>query len=114
MHFRTQEEVAGESANAPEKRGREEGEADRGGGDAYAATRKQIKGQLMMIEAVHGIRIVNFNALADSLAHAAGDRAQASRATTALNIWVVIKNISGEIEIQDDIISRILEHVMKK
>jgi hypothetical protein len=37
-----------------------------------------------MIEAVHGIRIVNCDALADTLARAAGDRTQASRATAAL------------------------------
>jgi O-acetyl-ADP-ribose deacetylase (regulator of RNase III) len=107
-------EVAGEPAKAPGKRGRDAGEADRDSSDVHAATREQIDGQLMMIEAVHGIRIVNRDLLADTLARAAGDRTQASRATAALNSWVVINNIRDEIEIPDDTIARILEQTTKK
>jgi O-acetyl-ADP-ribose deacetylase (regulator of RNase III) len=114
MYLDALAEVAGEPANAPGKREREAGDANRDRGDAYAAIREQIDGQLKMIEAVHGIRIVNCDALADTLARAAGDRTQASRATAALNSWVVINNIRGEIEIPDDMIARILEQTTKK
>jgi O-acetyl-ADP-ribose deacetylase (regulator of RNase III) len=114
MYLDALAEVGGESANAPGKREREEVDADRDRGDAYMAIREQIGGQVKMIEAVHGIRIVNFDALADTFARAAGDRTQASRATAALNSWVVINNIRGEIEIPDDVIARILEQTTKK
>ena len=114
MYLDALAEIGGESANAPGKREREEGDADRDRDDAYMAIREQIGGQVKMIEAVHGIRIVNFDALADTFARAAGDRTQASRATAALNSWVVINNIRGEIEIPDDVIARILEQTTKK
>jgi O-acetyl-ADP-ribose deacetylase (regulator of RNase III) len=114
MYLDALAEIGGESANAPGKRGREEVDADRDRDDTYMAIREQIGGQVKMIEAVHGIRIVNFDALADTFARAAGDRTQASRATAALNSWVVINNIRGEIEIPDDVIARILEQTTKK
>jgi len=114
MYLDALAEVGGEPATAPGKQEREEGDANREGIDAYAAIREQIGGQLKMIEAVHRIRIVNCDALADTLARAAGDRTQASRATAALNSWVVINNIRGGIEIPDDVIARILGQVTKK
>ena len=107
-------EVKGEPANTPGERWREKGDAGRDGGDSYAATREQVGGQLMMIEAVHGIRIVNRDLLADALARAAGDRRRASLVTAAINSWVVINNISGQMEIPDDVITRILGQATKK
>ena len=114
MYLDALAEVGGQPANAPGKREREERDADRERGDAYMAIREQIGGQLKMIEAVHGIRIVNCDALADTLARAAGDRTQASRATAALNSWVAINNIRGGIEIPDDVIARILGQTTRK
>ena len=114
MYLDALAEVGGQPANAPGKQEREEGDADRNRGDAYMAIREQIGGQLKMIEAVHGIRIVNCDALADTLARAAGDRTQASRATAALNSWVAINNIRGGIEIPDDVIARILGQTTRK
>jgi len=114
MYLDALAEVGGQPANAPGKREREERDADRERGDTYVAIREQIGGQLKMMEAVHGIRIVNCGALADTLARAAGDRTQASRATAALNSWVAINNIRGGIEIPDDVIARILGQTTRK
>jgi hypothetical protein len=61
-----------------------------------------------MIEAVHGIRLVNRDALAGTIAGAAQDRREASAATAALNSWVAVTNVRGEIEIPEDVIARIL------
>jgi O-acetyl-ADP-ribose deacetylase len=101
-------EVAGEPANAPGEQSGEEWDAGRNRGDAYAAIREQISGQLKMIEAVHGIRIVNRDLLADVLARAAGDQRRASLVTAALNIWVAVNGIQGETGIPDEVIEMIL------
>lgn len=114
MYLDALAEVAEEPASAPGKRERGEGDAGRDRGDAYAEIREQVGGQLKMIEAVHGIRIVNCDALADTIARAAGNRTQASRATAALNSWVAINNIRGGIEIPDDVIARILRQMMRE
>lgn len=76
--------------------------------EAYTATREQVAAQLMMIETVHGIRIVNRDRLIDTIARKAGDRKTASFITAAINSWVAVNGIRGDIEIPGDVIRQIL------
>jgi hypothetical protein len=47
----------------------------------------------MMIETIHGIRIVNRDRLIDTIAGKAGDRRTASFVSAAINSWVAIRQI---------------------
>lgn len=51
------------------------------------------------------------DALADTLVRATGDRQQASVATAALNSWVAVNNLHGEIEIPADVLTLILSRI---
>ncbi|OPY38602.1 MAG: (Protein ADP-ribosylglutamate) hydrolase [Methanoregula sp. PtaU1.Bin051] len=70
--------------------------------------RRQVDGQLLMIESVHGIRIVNRDRLLDKIIDAARDTGHASRITAALNSWVAVNGITGDAEIPAEVIRRIL------
>jgi hypothetical protein len=63
---------------------------------------EQVAAQLMMIETVHGIRLVYRDRLIDTIAGNAGDRRTASFVTAAINSWVAVNGIRGEIEIPGD------------
>jgi len=76
--------------------------------EAYTATREQVAAQLMMIETVHEIRLVNRDRHIDTIAGNAGDRRTASFVTAAINSWVAVNRIRGEIEIPGDVIRQIL------
>ena len=73
-----------------------------------ADIRQQVMGQLQMIEEVHGIRFVNREALAAAIGQAAADRRRVSVATAALNSYVAVQNLHGEVEIPEDVLARIL------
>jgi hypothetical protein len=88
-------------------------ETSRNRKEAYTATREQVAAQLMMIETVHGIRIVNRDTLSETIARAAGDRTLASRATAALNTWVAVNRIQGETVIPDDVVAKILRQMTR-
>jgi O-acetyl-ADP-ribose deacetylase (regulator of RNase III) len=107
-------ELVHEPPYAPENAGGKIQDRDRTPYDSTPGIYEQVAGQLRMIEIVHGIRLVNRDTVAETIAGAVKDRGQASFATAALNSWVVINNIRGEIEIPDDVIARILEQTTKK
>jgi O-acetyl-ADP-ribose deacetylase (regulator of RNase III) len=73
-----------------------------------ADIRQQVMGQLQMIEEVHGIRFVNREALAAAIGQAAADKRRVSVATAALNSYVAVQNLHGEVEIPEDVLARIL------
>jgi len=81
--------------------------------EAYMATREQVAAQLMMIETVHGIRIVNRDRLIDTIAGNAGDRRTASFVTAAINSWVAVNRIQGETVIPDDVVAKILRQMTR-
>jgi len=81
--------------------------------EAYTATREQVAAQLMMIETVHGIRIVNLDRLIDTIAGNAGDRRTASFVTAAINSWVAVNRIQGETVIPDDVVAKILRQMTR-
>jgi O-acetyl-ADP-ribose deacetylase (regulator of RNase III) len=70
---------------------------------------EQVSGQLQMIEAVHGIRFVNREALATAIGQGAADRGRVSVATAALNSYVATKNLHGDVEIPKDVLEMILK-----
>jgi len=78
--------------------------------EAYMATKEQVAAQLMMIETVHGIRLVNRDRLIDTIAINAGDRRTASFVTAAINSWVTVSGIEGEAEVPDDLLARIFRN----
>jgi len=81
--------------------------------EAYTAIREQVAAQLMMIETVHGIRIVNLDRLIDTIAGNAGDRRTASFVTAAINSWVAVNRIQGETVIPDDVVAKILRQMTR-
>jgi O-acetyl-ADP-ribose deacetylase (regulator of RNase III) len=70
---------------------------------------EQVSGQLQMIEAVHGIRFVNREALAAAIGQRAADRRRVSVATAALNSYVATKTLHGDVEIPKDVLEMILK-----
>jgi len=101
-------ELVHEPSYAPENAGGKIQDQDRTPYDITPDIYEQVAGQLRMIEIVHGIRLVNRDTLAEMIAGAVKDRGQASVATAALNSWVAVNGIRGEIEIPDDVIRQIL------
>jgi O-acetyl-ADP-ribose deacetylase (regulator of RNase III) len=74
-----------------------------------ADIQKQVSGQLQMIEVVHGIRFVNREALAAAIGRGATDRRRVSVATAALNSYVAVQNLHGDVEIPGDVLEMILK-----
>ncbi|MCX6682619.1 MAG: O-acetyl-ADP-ribose deacetylase [Methanoregula sp.] len=103
-------ELVHEPPYAPENSGGKIQDRDRTSYDITPDIYEQVAGQLRMIEIVHGIRLVNRDALAETIAGVVKDRGQASVATAAINSWVAVNSIHGETEIAEDVIARILRH----
>jgi O-acetyl-ADP-ribose deacetylase (regulator of RNase III) len=101
-------ELVHEPPYAPENAGDKIQDRDRTPYDITPGIYEQVAGQLRMIEIVHGIRLVNRDTLAATIAGAVKDRGQASVATAAINSWVAVNSIHGETEIAQEIIARIL------
>jgi O-acetyl-ADP-ribose deacetylase len=74
-----------------------------------ADIRQQVMGQLQMIEEVHGIRFVNRDTLAAAIGQASTDKRRVSVATAALNSYVAVQNLHGDVEIPEDVLARILK-----
>ncbi len=66
-----------------------------------------------MIEIVHGIRLVNRDTLAETIAGTVKDRGQASVATAAINSWVAVNSIESKTEIADDVVAKILRQMTR-
>lgn len=73
--------------------------------------RDQVTGQLEMIELVHGIRFVNREALATAIGRGAADRERVSVATAALNSWVAVRYLRGEVEVPEEVLAMILKKI---
>jgi hypothetical protein len=79
-----------------------------------SAFREEIRGQLQMIETVHGIRITNRDLIADEIVTRSGDRRTASRITAALNSWVAVRGIRGEAEVPVRFIAEVIENLSRQ
>jgi O-acetyl-ADP-ribose deacetylase (regulator of RNase III) len=106
-------ELVHEPPYAPENAGGKIQDQDRTPYDITPDIYEQVAGQLRMIEIVHGIRFVNRDTLAETIAGAVKDRWQASVATAAINSWVAVNSIEGETEIPDDVVAKILRQITR-
>ena len=75
--------------------------------------RELIVGQLLMIEAVHGVHFVNRERIIDKIAQFANDRMQVSLITASVNGWVAINNLHNEIEIHDEVLTMLLSRTRR-
>lgn len=75
------------------------------GSDTPGDIREQVAGQLGVIEAVYGIRIVNRDSVIGEIVKNVRTRDAASRVTTAINSWIAMRNVSGRVEIPRDALS---------
>jgi hypothetical protein len=90
-----------------------DGETGHGAGDPSCNTtadtpgdiREQVAGQLGVIEAIYGIRIVNRAVVIDGIAKGVKSRAAASLATAYLNGWVAMGGVSGRITVPEEVIA---------
>lgn len=79
--------------------------------DTPGDIREQVAGQLNVIEAVYGIRIMNRNDVIGEIVKTILTREAASQMTAALNSWVAMNNISGRTEIPLEVIRQILKRM---
>ncbi len=75
--------------------------------------REQVRAQLHIIESVHGVRIVNREKLVGEIVRCASDRRSVSLVTAALNTWIAVNGITGEIELPGDELDRIFTRLKK-
>jgi hypothetical protein len=83
-------------------------------GASPADIRDQLTGQLQMIELVHGIRFVNSEALIAAIEKGAADPGRVSLATAALNSWVAVQHLHGEVEVPEEVLDSILKKIREQ
>lgn len=74
--------------------------------DTFGDIREQVAGQLGVIEAVYGVRIVNREFVIGEIVKKARTRDAVSLVTAALNGWIAVQNATGRIEIPEEVLRR--------
>jgi len=76
--------------------------------------RDHAEAHLMTIESAYGIRIMNRGEVAEWIASAIPDRKDILLATTYLNTWVALNNLSGDVEIPCETVERIIRRILQR